>query len=304
MEERTVPSQPWPCARPRRSWPSWLSMPYWLAPPWPSSRSSTIATSWTRTTWRRGCPSHCPLSDAVQPLPATSAGEAERRRGGHYGPSNGDPRLIGITDGGLYRGDLMVYLPVTFLLPTFAYRSRYSMAGKKESDWLSFLWGKSHSRSYGGSGGAPADIRGPVDQLLSNQVRYEPSLPEYQNNGDYGPLLSRLDAYFHYLKVYDDDCRMRTICQLARDPATYTPLSYLVLSALKKSESLSRPAFHSRAVFRFFRYYWAADRGAAGEDCRVIYHRCPANLEDVVNMSVLSFWQRLASLVSIKLSDE
>ncbi|XP_045134502.1 uncharacterized protein LOC123518036 [Portunus trituberculatus] len=217
---------------------------------------------------------------------------------------HGDPRLIGITDGGLYRGDLVVYLPVTFLLPTFAYRSRYSMAGKKESDWLSFLWGKSHSRSYGGSGGAPADIRGPVDQLLSNKVRYEPSLPEYQNNGDYGPLLSRLDAYFHYLRVYDDDCRMRTICQLARDPATYTPLSYLVLSALKKSESLSRPAFHSHAVFRFFRYYWAAERGAAGEDCRLTYYRCPAHLEDVVNMSVLSFWQRLASLVSIKLSDE
>ena len=76
------------------------------------------------------------------------------------------------------------------------------------------------------------------------------------------------------------------------------------LSCCRKSESLSRPAFYSRAVFRFFRYYWAADRGAAREDCPVTYHRCPADLEDVVNMSVLSFWQRLASLVSIKLSDE
>lgn len=72
----------------------------------------------------------------------------------------------------------------------------------------------------------------------------------------------------------------------------------------RKSESLSRPASYSRAVFRFFRYYWAAERGAAGEDCSATYHSCPADLEDVVNMSVLSFWQRLASLVSIKLSDE
>ena len=77
----------------------------------------------------------------------------------------------------------MVYLPITFLLPTFAFRSRYSMAWKKESDWLSFLWGKGHSRSYGGSGGSPVDIRGPVDQVLTNEVRYDPSLPEYQDNG-------------------------------------------------------------------------------------------------------------------------
>lgn len=76
------------------------------------------------------------------------------------------------------------------------------------------------------------------------------------------------------------------------------------LSCCRRSESYSRPPSYNRAVFRFFRYYWAAERGAAGEDCSATYHHCPADLEDVVNISVLNFWQRLASLVSIKLSDE
>lgn len=80
--------------------------------------------------------------------------------------------------------------------------------------------------------------------------------------------------------------------------------SWFPFPCCRRSESLSRPPSYSRAVFRFFRYYWAAERGAEGEDCAATYRHCPAEIEDVVNMSVLNFWQRLASLVSIKLSDE
>lgn len=81
-------------------------------------------------------------------------------------------------------------------------------------------------------------------------------------------------------------------------------LTFVSSSSFRKSESFSRPSSYSQEVFRFFRYYWAAERGVAGEDCRHAYYQCPADLEDIVNMSVLSFWQKLASLVSIKLSDE
>ncbi|XP_068241708.1 uncharacterized protein [Palaemon carinicauda] len=210
-----------------------------------------------------------------------------------------DPRFIGITDGGLYRGDLVVYLPITILLPTFAFRSRYSLAGRKNFDWSSFLFGRNQARSLDYE-----DIRGPVDQVLTNQVRYDPNLFEYKTDPNFGPLLSRIDAYFHYLKVQDDDCRMRAICQLAQNPQKYSPLSYLILSALKKSESFPRPTVYNAVVFRFLRYYWAAERGVSDYSCDHAYHRCPAGLEDIVNMRVLTFWQSLASLVSIKLSDE
>ncbi|XP_064119998.1 uncharacterized protein LOC135224680 [Macrobrachium nipponense] len=210
-----------------------------------------------------------------------------------------DPRFIGITDGGLYRGDLVVYLPITILLPTLAFRSRYSLAGRKSFDWSSFLFGRNQARSLDSE-----DIRGRVDQVLTNQVRYDPNLFEYKTDPNFGPLLSRIDAYFHYLRVHDDECRMRAICQLAQNPQKYSPLSYLVLSALKKSESLKRPTLYNAVVFRFLRYYWAAERGVSNYRCDHAYRQCPAGLEDIVDMRVLTFWQNLASLVSIKLSDE
>jgi len=223
-----------------------------------------------------------------------------------------DPRFIGITDGGLYRGDLVVYLPITVLLPTFAFRSRYSLAGRRKSDWLSFLMdvGKTMGRSYHYTDNTihdEDDIRGPVDRLiLQDQVKYDPTLPEYQKDILFGPLLSRMDAYFTYLRVQDDGCRQRAICQLARDPETFAPLTQLVLSVLRKSEGAPRPSTFEPSVFRFFRYYWAAERGADkdGGDCGRLYDQCPADLSDILNMRVLGFWQRLASLVNIKLADE
>lgn len=223
-----------------------------------------------------------------------------------------DPRFIGITDGGVYRGDLVVYLPITVLLPTFAFRSRYSLAGRRTSDWMSFLMdvGNSMGRSYHYADNNiddENDIRGPVDRMiLQDQVKYDPSLLEYQKDINFGPLLSRMDAYFTYLRVQDDGCRQRAICQLARDPETFAPLSQLVLSVLRKSESASRPATYEPSVFRFLRYYWAAERGAEvnGTDCDRLYDQCPADLKDILNMRVLGFWQKLASLVNIKLADE
>jgi len=217
-----------------------------------------------------------------------------------------DPRFIGITDGGLYRGDLVVYLPITVLLPTFAFRSRYSQAGKRNSDWLSFLLdvGKTMGRSYQDND-VEEDIRGPVDRLiLQDQVTYDSTLPEYQKDIMFGPLLSRMDAYFTYLRVHDDGCRQRAICQLAQDPETFAPLSHLVLSVLRKSEGYSRPETYEPSVFRFLRYYWAAERGAEGGECARLYEQCPADLRDILNMRVLGFWQKLASLVSFKLADE
>jgi len=222
-----------------------------------------------------------------------------------------DPRFIGITDGGVYRGDLVVYLPITVLLPTFAFRSRYSLAGRRTSDWLSFLMdvGKTMGRSYhyADNNIDDEDIRGPVDRMiLQDQVKYDSTLPEYQKDLNFGPLLSRMDAYFTYLRVQDDGCRKRAICQLARDPETFAPLSQLVLSVLRKSEGFSRPATYEPSVFRFKSYYWAAERGADSNagDCGLLYDKCPADLRDILNMRVIGFWQKLASLVNIKLADE
>lgn len=254
-----------------------------------------------------GAPQPLSFPDVVHLFQRLQQEEDDLREKGRQETSSTDkedPRFIGITDGGVYRGDLVVYVPITLLLPTFAFRSRYSMAGKKKFDWSSLLFGRSQARSNDMEENNLLDIRGPVDQVLTNEVRYNPHLLDYKTDKNFGPLVSRVDAYFHYLKVHDDDCRMRAICRLAQEPEKYTPLSHLVLSALKKSESFSRPSVYNPVVFRFLRYYWAAERGVANESCSHAYYRCPADLEDIVNMRVLSFWQNLASFVSIKLSDE
>lgn len=253
-----------------------------------------------------GAPQSLSLSDAVRLLSLlqqendlkNNTGRQESRE------DKEDPRFIGITDGGLYRGDLVFYVPVTILLPTFAFQSRYSLAGKRKYEWSRLLFGRSSARSLNSEADNLLDIRGPVDRVLTDKVLYNPDLQEYKADPNFGPLLSRQDAYFHYLKVHDDDCRMRTVCQLAQNPEKYSPLSYLILSALKKSESFPRPTVYNPVVFRFLRYYWAAERGVAGENCGHIYYKCPADLKDIVNMGVLKFWQNLASYVSIKLSDE
>nr|XP_053630468.1 uncharacterized protein LOC128687150 [Cherax quadricarinatus] len=199
---------------------------------------------------------------------------------------------------------LVIRLPITVLLPTLAYRSRYPGGGKTKEP-ASYFYGRIHSRPRDMETNNLFDIRGPEDRFLTSQEKpYDPSSPEYQEDREFGPLLSRLDAYFHLLGLQDDHCRMRAICQLAEDPTTFAPLSHLVLSALKKSESFSRQSLYSPAVFRFFRYYWSAEMGAARGDCAHAYPQCPADLEDIINMSVLNFWQSLASYISIKLSDE
>lgn len=252
---------------------------------------------------------------AVPHVPAAAQANPHKVQGGTAAQAKDlpdqepeDPRFIGITDGGLYRGDLVVYLPITVLLPTFAFRSRYSQAGKKKSDWLSFLLDVGKTMGMGRSyqdDNELEDIRGPVDRLiLQDQVKYDPTLPEYQKDIKFGPLLSRMDAYFTYLRVHDDGCRQRAICQLAQDPGTFAPLSHLVISVLRKSEGYSRPETYEPSVFRFLRYYWAAERGADNGDCARLYDQCPADLRDILNMRVLGFWQKLATLVSFKLADE
>ena len=72
----------------------------------------------------------------------------------------------------------------------------------------------------------------------------------------------------------------------------------------RKSETYDRPTTYIKPVFRLFTYYWAAKRGAAGEDCQEKYPICPAITSDVINMGTLGLWQTISSFISIKLSDE
>ena len=87
------------------------------------------------------------------------------------------------------------------------------------------------------AGRAGADLTSPplpLPQAPSGQRPvYDWTSREYSAAGTVGPLLSRVDAYFHYLRIPEEDCRRRTICQLARRHDEFEPVSGLLLRALR-----------------------------------------------------------------------
>ena len=86
-------------------------------------------------------------------------------------------------------------LPLTLLLPSIGYNTKYK------------------SR-YGAT---PAEER---DDTAYNSVDLE-----YSSNLVTGPLLSRLDAFFHYLGVHSNVCRQRIVCELIQRDKQFSPLS-------------------------------------------------------------------------------
>ena len=86
-------------------------------------------------------------------------------------------------------------LPLTLLLPSIGFNTEYK------------------SRY----GAAPAEER---DDTAYNSVDLE-----YTSNLVTGPLLSRLDAFFHYLGVHSKVCRQRIVCELLQRDKQFSPLS-------------------------------------------------------------------------------
>ena len=77
-----------------------------------------------------------------------------------------------------FLSDLVFYLPITILLPTLSFGSRYSRAGSRKSRWYDSFLGRSFYDSTHQN--LDNDIRGPVDRVLTKDVIYDPHLLDYQ----------------------------------------------------------------------------------------------------------------------------
>ena len=70
--------------------------------------------------------------------------------------------------------------------------------------------------------------------MLHQSIRqYHHNDIDYKSDKFFGPILSRLDAYFYYLKVDNEKCRQRLICEVAKEKSKYSPISDLVLKAFR-----------------------------------------------------------------------
>ncbi|XP_037089963.1 uncharacterized protein LOC119110300 [Pollicipes pollicipes] len=214
-----------------------------------------------------------------RPAAAAAGGSTQLPRFGR------SPRQVQLTAGAQARGELVLWMPLTIILSSLGYPSHDTAADREQ---------RQQSREQrAGAGQAPPVGRPPYD---STAVEYRASAV--------GPLLSRLDAYFHFLRVPDARCRRRVVCQLARHPAAFEPVSSLVLRALRKSDSYQRRSAGRPGERRFSQYYEAAARGAAGADCQRAYAGCAAAAERLINMPVLRLWQLLSELVSMRVTDD
>lgn len=200
-------------------------------------------------------------------------------------PPSRSPRHIQLTEGATARGELVLWMPLTVVLPSLAFRSQHTSPASQR---------RLHSGQYDGAAQVTSEPR----------TAYDWAAPEYRAAGTVGPLLSRVDAVFHYLHVPEAACRQRTICQLAQRADDMEPVSGLVLRALRKGDISATAAAEQSAVSRFSQYQTAAERGLFGADCGSIYSRCASDLSQLINMPVLRLWQWLAARLALHITDD
>jgi len=109
---------------------------------------------------------------------------------------------------------LVVWVPVSFLLPTLAHHdAAYYRSGRLASI---------HRRT---SSSPIHAISSTINDI--NKASYDPNSTDYKFDPFYGPLLSRLEAYFGLLRISDIPCRWKLLCHISMAPEDYKPISPL-----------------------------------------------------------------------------
>lgn len=186
---------------------------------------------------------------------------------------------------------LIVWVPVSFLLPTLARRPTY----------------------YRGRSGRFRNR----NSINNNQVgdhplaSYDPHSPDYKFESHYGPLLSRLEAYFTLMKIDSLPCRWKLVCHASREPDVYQPLSNLFRRLFEQSNKpaakpINQQRYHP-ALKKFFTYVWADKKGgrfSSAKQCDAEYAACPTPVHHLIRLDMIRFWQKLSKRFAIQLQDE
>jgi len=180
--------------------------------------------------------------------------------------SSSSSRQIQVTEGGSIRGDLLLALPLSVLLPTIGFNTAYK---RREG----------RVRRVGGEAGT------------------EEAAP---------PLLQRINFLFSSLDVDDEHCKQRAICEIVQKKLMYSPLSDLLISIFRKKRSnfLEVGVKSSVEWDRYFYSSFIGQHSKDEKICQETFSTCPLGAEQLVNVPVLKLWQLAADNISIRLDDE
>ena len=206
------------------------------------------------------------------------------------------------------RAVLVVWVPVSFLLPTLAHRPPTYYRGRSSR-------GRHHpfERESGDDNNIIDDdhVKSPADKPAKSG--YNPQSSDYKFESHYGPLLSRLEAYFSLMKIDSIHCRWKLTCYASKEPDAYQPLSNLFRRLFERSskptaaaKSINQQHYHP-ALKKFFTYVWADKKGSrfnSVQQCDAEYSLCPTPVHRLIRMDMIRFWQKLSKRFAIQLQDE
>jgi len=225
----------------------------------------------------------------VHPSPPSGAERHAQPRSLPSRPDSGASRQLQVTPGGSVRGDLLVSVPLTLLLPTIGYNTEY------KSRWR-------EGRRMSGE-----DDTMQSNKLAKQESRFRPDNKEYSTNPSSGPLLSRIDLFFFFLQVSDDVCRQRAICEIVQNQLKFSPLSDFLISLFRKSRS-SFLNDENPSSIRWDKYFYAGSLGlnsdGAEQRCQIQYELCPAGVDLMINIPALKIWQLASERMSIRITDQ
>jgi len=218
----------------------------------------------------------------VHPSPPSGVERHAQPRSIPSRPEAGASRQFQVTPGGSVRGDLLVSVPLTLLLPTIGYNTEY------KSRWRE-------------------DRKIQSNQFAKQESTFQPDNEEYSIDSLTGPLLSRIDLFFFFLQVQDDVCRQRAICEIVQNQLKFSPLSDFLISLFRKSRTSFLNDDHPSSI-RWDKYFYAGSMGLnsdGGEQrCQIRYNSCPMSSDTMINIPVLKMWQVASEKFSIRITDE
>jgi len=175
------------------------------------------------------------------------------------------PRLLQVTAGGNIRGDLLIGIPVSFLLPTIGFNTAYKKIRKRRT-------------------------------RMDNEI-------EEDNGKD--PLLSRLDFLFDVLDIDDVDCQQKVICEVVRNQEKLSPLSDLLISIFRKSRNnmIERNPDGSLRWDQYFYSSYIGQNSKDENICLKKFPNCAFNTSQLVNIPVIHLWQLASKYLSIRIDD-
>jgi len=177
-----------------------------------------------------------------------------------------------LTPGADLRGDLLIGLPLTLLLPTIGHNTEY------KSRWR-------ESR------------RIQVDNTMEDEEEEEEVLDKEK------PLLSRLNIFFWYLGVREQGCKSRAICEIVQSNQQFAPLGDYLSSLLRRPKSVFwREEEEESLSLAWVQSVAAAKMGEAG-NCSTLLENCHHPVSSMLNIPSLRLWQLLAEHIALRIED-